>query len=354
MTKLSIGAVACFCLLLLAVGACGQEVVYDLPKLINSSDVVAVARVRAVSQIGSGTIEFPWGQSISAHFRVVTLGVRDVLKGARPATDIAIRYTRLYSPGGWAGGVPSGYTIADTLTPNSTRLVFLKSAGDHYEFTNGSYLSIVCAPEAPSSVEPPDTFNRVLLRIAGALFSARVQRQEKAEAIRQLGAVDTDSVIPALRTFLQGGVARKDEVLRIEALVALLYHKDDSVLRAAESELFSGSNSYWKSNLLFAITHAISPSRSIPIIAEVLHGSSAQMRTSAAIAIYQTNSAAGIPPLLRALEDPDPDVAFAVMQGLGNLTQDYEWRPKSTQPDADWFRCLNYWRNYRQRWDNGE
>lgn len=139
--------------------------------------------------------------------------------------------------------------------------------------------------------------------------------------------------------------------LRAEALVALLGHKDESVVEAAESELLSGSTAYWKSNLLFAITHAVPPSRSIPILAEVpLAGSSAQMRTSAAMAIYQTHSAAGIPPLLTALDDPDPQVAFAVMQGLGNLTRDYEWRPKSTEPDADWFRCLSHWREYRQDW----
>lgn len=352
MTKLSIGAAACFGLLLLSAGAHGQEVVYDLPKLINSSDLVAVARVEAVIQTGSGTIEFPWGQS-PAHFRVVTLRVRDVLKGTPPSADIQVRYTRLYSPAGWSGGVPSGYTIADTLTPNSTRLVFLKTAGDHYDFTNGSYLGIACAPEAPGGDEPLDTFNRVLSRIEGALLSASVPQQEKAEAIRQLAAVNTDSVIPALRTFLRRGAARKDEFLRIEAIVALLDHKDETVVAAAESELLRKGNDYWKSNLLFAIQRAVSPSRSIPIIADVLYGSSAQMRTSAAIAIYQTSSPLGIPPLLRALGDPDPDVAFAVMQGLGNLTQDYEWRPKSTQPDTDWFRCLNYWRNYRQRWNNG-
>jgi hypothetical protein len=47
------------------------------------------------------------------------------------------------------------------------------------------------------------------------------------------------------------------------------------------------------------------------------------MRTSAAVAIYQTDSANGIPPLLNAFDDTDPEVAFAVMQGLGNLTEQH-------------------------------
>ena len=128
-----------------------------------------------------------------------------------PSTDIVVRYIVLHSPGGWGGGVPRGYTIRDTLIPSSIRLRFLKSVGSHYEFTNGSYLSIVCTPEAPSSAEPTDPFERVLSRITQALFSASVHEQEKAEAIPQLGAVTTDSVVPALRTFVQGDVARNDE-----------------------------------------------------------------------------------------------------------------------------------------------
>jgi hypothetical protein len=343
-TRLSISAAACSCLLLLSAGGQGQ-VVYDLPKLIKSSDVVAVARVATVSQTGSGTVDVRGAQSVPAHFRVATLHLEDVLKGAPASAHIAVRYTILYSEAGWSGGVPEGYTIRDTLTPDSIRLIFLKSLGDHYEFTNGSYLSIVCAPEAPSRAEPPNTFDRVLSRINEALFSASVPQPEKAEAIRQLAAIQTDSVIPVLRTFLRGDVAREDEFLRVEVLVALLEHKDASVVEAAESELLNGSIAGWKSNLLFAITRAVPPSRSIPILAEVLAGSDPEMRTSAAVAIYQSNSAAGVPPLLGALDDPDPEVAFAVMQGLGNLTGQYKWRPKSTELDADWFRCANHWRS---------
>ncbi|HYL14390.1 MAG TPA: hypothetical protein VEV41_15210 [Terriglobales bacterium] len=205
MTKFSISTAASVCLLLLSAGVQGQ-VVYDLPKLINSSEVVAVAYVSAVSQTGSGMVDVPGGQTIQAHFRFAVLQLKEVLKGAPASTDIAVRYTILYSPAGWGGGVPQGYTIRDTLIPNSTRLIFLKSVGDHYEFTNGSYLSIVCAPEGPSRAEPPDTFDRVLSRITKALFSASVPQQERAEAIRQLGAIKTDSVVPALRTFVQGDV----------------------------------------------------------------------------------------------------------------------------------------------------
>jgi HEAT repeat protein len=185
--------------------------------------------------------------------------------------------------------------------------------------------------------------------VTDAIFSEKVSEQDKAEAIWQLDAADTDAVVPALQDFVAGDARRQNRSLQTEAIVALLDHKDESVVGLAESELLSENSSYWNSNLLFALTRAIPPSRSIPILAEAFTLSPGEMRTSAAVAMYQTDSIRGIPPLLRALDDPDPGVAFAVMQGLGNLTKDYEWRPTSVELDADWFPCLNHCRDFRQR-----
>lgn len=249
-----------------------------------------------VGQIASGTVEILGGQSISAHFRIAVLHLQDILKGESTSTDINVAYPILYSPGGLSVGVPAGYTFRDTLIPNSTRLVLLKTVGDHYQFTNGSYLSLACASEPSDTDQATDTLSRVLERIADALFSANVSDQDKTEAIWQLGAADSDSVIPALRNFIASDVGRQNRSLRTEALVALLGHKDESAVSLAETELLSENSSYWNSNLLFALTRAIPPSRSIPILAEALTLSPAEMRTSAAVAIYQTDSRIGIPP----------------------------------------------------------
>jgi hypothetical protein len=348
-TRLSISTVVCSWLLLVSQGVAHAQVVYDLPKLIDSSDVVAVVRVTGVNQTSSGAVKVPGGNTIPAHFRVAELHLQDILKGEPASRELTVRYTILYSPGGWAGGIPQGYTISDTLIPNATRLVFLRGVDGHYEFTDGSYLSVVCAPEPSTSDSSPDTLSRVLSLLVDAVFSTNVSEQDKAEAIRQLGAVDRATVVPPLRTFVASEVGRQSEFLRTEALVALLNHKDESVVGLAESELVSGSDSYWKSNLLFALTQAVPPSRSIPILAKAFALPGAQMRASAAVAIYQTDSSLGIPPLLEALDDTDPEVAFAVMQGLGNLTKDYEWRPESMERDANWFRCLDHWHEFRKR-----
>lgn len=38
---------------------------------------------------------------------------------------------------------------------------------------------------------------------------------------------------------------------------------------------------------------------------------------------------------------------------LGNLTKQYEWRPKSTKLDEDGFRCIKHWREFREKWNSG-
>src|SRR5437764_13621792 len=96
--KFFVSAVIYSWLLLVPLGVVHAQVIHDLPKLISSSDVVAVARVIVVNQSGSGTVEVPGGQSIPAHFRVAALHLEDILKGEPVATDLIVGYTILYSP----------------------------------------------------------------------------------------------------------------------------------------------------------------------------------------------------------------------------------------------------------------
>ena len=254
------------------------QAVPNLSNLVSVSDVVAVARVATVTQTGSGAVEFPWHQSIPAHFRVATLRLLEMLKGTASSVEVQVSHTILYSPGGWGGGVPKGYTIRDTLVPNSTRLVFLKRVGERYEFTDGSYLSVVCAPETGHGTEVGSAFDRVVSHISAAPFSASVPTSEKLEVIWQLRSVEAESVVSTLKRFLSGEEARGNQALRTEALAALLGgHHDQSVLDDAEAELLSGASTYSKCNLLLAFTNVVPPSRSGPVI-DHLANSNPQLR----------------------------------------------------------------------------
>src|SRR5579871_5227122 len=93
--RFSVIAVICSWSLMVSLSIARAQVVHDLPKLINSSDVVAVALVTGVNETGSGTVDVPGGQSLPAHFRVAALHPREILKGEPASTELTVRYTIL-------------------------------------------------------------------------------------------------------------------------------------------------------------------------------------------------------------------------------------------------------------------
>jgi hypothetical protein len=246
--------------------------------------VIAVVRVSATVQTGSGAIEFANGP-IKTRYRLATLAIRNLLRGQVDVAQFAVPYTLLYNDAGWAGGVPRGYTIHDSLDPSAVRMVFLKRVGEGYKFTDGSYLSLICSPETPSGTEPSEIETKVIWWVGGTLRSSDVDRQERAQAIWQLGAAKADSAVAALRDFVHSDIARQNESLRMEALAALLRDKDTSMADLARRDLLNATESSATENLAFAVSSGLPPSRSIPILTEVLKNPSPEVRTAAARAI---------------------------------------------------------------------
>ena len=69
-------------------------------------------------------------------------------------------------------------------------------------------------------------------------------------------------------------------------------------------------------------------------------------RVDAARFLEYTNSQKAIDVFLRHLDDPDRGVQFAVMQSLGNLTDQHWWRPRTLDPDSHWDVCIEHWREF--------
>jgi HEAT repeat protein len=130
----------------------------------------------------------------------------------------------------------------------------------------------------------------------------------------------------------------------------LLKWKDLSVLRLAEDDLFlpsHGTEGYLKSNLLLAIS-SLDPEVSVPLLSRALRLPEADARIGAARFLQYTNSETALDSLLSALDDPDREVQFAVMQSLGNLTEQHQWRPNTgtTESDLFWVACVRHWREF--------
>jgi HEAT repeat protein len=99
-------------------------------------------------------------------------------------------------------------------------------------------------------------------------------------------------------------------------------------------------------NLLLAIS-SLDPHISVPLLSRALDLPEADARIGAARFLEYTQSDSALDALLGALHDPDSQVQFAVMQSLGNLTGDHEWRPTSdAESDPFWGACLRHWAEF--------
>jgi len=102
-----------------------------------------------------------------------------------------------------------------------------------------------------------------------------------------------------------------------------------------------------KANLLLAISD-LDAQISVPLLTRALKLPEPDARVGAARFLEYTKSEAALDNLLPALDDPDRDVRFAVMQSLGNITGQHEWRPhsESTESDPFWIACVDHWREF--------
>ena len=144
---------------------------------------------------------------------------------------------------------------------------------------------------------------------------------------------------------------KADTVLRTSIISDLLRWKDLTVLSLAEDELFLQSRhteGYLKSNLLLAVS-SLDPQISIPLLRRALRLPETDARVAAARFLEYTHSDTALDALLSALDDPDREVQFAVMQSLGNLTKQYQWRPQTTDTDAAWFACVQRWHEFKEQ-----
>jgi hypothetical protein len=310
--------------------------------LANSADLIIVGKVVRVQQTGSGDVTYN-GVSYPRQDWAATVSVDEVIKG-EPLPRTFIFNFSSPSTDAWGnvaqGGVP----------PNTYRVIFLSKTDSGYKFVSPYYPSL---PASPKTCGPgwqvqlgEDTYHKVLKRVLD-LLCADSGSQEKVSAVLALTTEDS-SAAPFLKAALNIPNVKSDPTLRMSIVSYLLGWKDLSVLPLAEEDLFDQSvrsSFYPKSNLVLAIS-TLEPRISIPLLARVLELPQPEERVAAARFLEYTNSQDALDVLLSHLEDTDRQVQFAVMQSLGNLTNQHSWRPRTIDPDSHWDACIQHWREF--------
>jgi hypothetical protein len=239
------------------------------------------------------------------------------------------------------------------LAPNTYRIVFLKRTTTGYAFVSPYFPSL---PATPNSCGPNwqielggETYHKVMQRVLNLLCTTS-SLEEKRAAIRTLNWNEDSSVAPFLKASLDLPEIKSDPILKTSLLGDLLFWKDLSVLPFVEDDLFRPSQpteGYLKSNLLSAISN-LDAQISVPLLSRALKLPEADARVGAARFLEYTKSETALDSLLSALDDPDRSVQFAVMQSLGNLTEQHYWRPHTDTAESDpfWTACIVHWREF--------
>jgi hypothetical protein len=244
------------------------------------------------------------------------------------------------------------------LAPNTYRVVFLKKTATGYAFVSPYYPSI---PATSKSCEPnwqvqlgEDAYHKVLQRLLDLLCTDSTA-EEKQSALFDLNWNEDSSVAPFLRAALNLPDVKSNRTLRMSIVSDLLHWKDLSALPLAEEDLFDQtvrSPFFPKSNLVLAIS-SLEPQISVPLLGRVLKLPEPEERVAAARFLEYTNSGTAVDILLSALDDPDREVQFAVMQSLGNLTKQHQRRPTTIDPDSHWNACIQHWREFEAQRKTG-
>ena len=229
--------------------------------------------------------------------------------------------------------------------------MFLKRTAQGYAFVSPYTPSLAatpkpCGPNWQIQLDEDD-YHKVLQRILNVLC-ATSSPEEKNLALSILNWDQDSSAAPFLKAALSLPETQSDAVARTSILSDLLKWKDLSVLPLAEEELFTPSRrtyGYLKSNLLLAIS-SLDPQVSVPLLGRALKLPESEARVAAARFLEYTNSQNALDVLLTDLDDPDRQVQFAVMQSLGNLTNQHEWRPRTVDSDSHWSACIEHWREF--------
>ena len=318
----------------------------SIKRLVDAADLIIAGKVERVQQTGTGSVELNGVDYTRLDFQV-GMSVDETIKGRSAPVSFTYSTPAIDSVGNVAEG---------GLAPNTYRVVFLKKTATGYAFVSPYYPSI---PSASKSCGPnwqvqlgEDAYHKVLQRLLDLLCTDSTP-EEKQSALFDLNWNEDSSAAPFLRAALNLPDVKSNPTLRISIVSDLLHWKDLSVLPLAEEDLFDRSAKspfYPKSNLVLAIS-SLEPHTSIPLLARVLKSPEPEERAAAARFLQYTNSETALDILLSALDDPDREVQFAVMQSLGNLTGQHYWRPNTgtTESDPHWVSCIQHWREFGEQ-----
>lgn len=323
----------------------GPRPTLSVKGLTNAADLIIVGRVQRIQQTGAGEIR-AYGVDYPRLDYAANINVDETIKGEPIPRRFVLTFSTSIADTWDDLAPPQGGLLADTY-----REIFLKKTASGYKFVSPYSSSVPaspkpCGPNWRARLGDEDAYHKVLQRMLNLLCTDSTA-EEKQSALFVLEWNQDSAAAPMLKAALDLSNVKSNPTLRMLIVGDLLYWRDLRVLPLAEEDLFDQSVQspfYPKSNLVRAIS-TLDPQISVPLLARVLKSPVPEERAAAAYSLQYPRSGRTLHILLTALDDPDSEVQFAVMQSLGNITKEYQWRPTTTD-DSRWNACIRHWREF--------
>ena len=334
-------AVLAFALLFLPASRGRLSRIPSIVALTRSAQVVVVGGVLKVEQRGMGELTAEDGQRYPAKKMAATVRVDEVLKGDVAGQVIQVEY--MQNPD-WERG-----PLTNSLTEKTCRMMFLQVTADKYGFAASESSSMPMSRNRAALPQPPgpDVYTRVLQHLAEALFSTEDTSQDRVRAISIIANEASPFVTELFRSALDGPAAASDPNLRLYLLSALVSRKETSLVPDLEAALFSFQDPRYtnaRQNMILALQQ-IDAATAAPILVRALELPESELRMYAAMALKRTPGDVAIDGLLAAIDDPDPDAQFQVIEALSYLLH----QPlclSTAIPDAARPACVDHWREF--------
>lgn len=327
------------CALILAGLWCCQSKGFGIPRFkleqtVNEADVIVVAEVKQVRDLGLGKpVQFR-GDMLQTEEYSADLSIIRTLKGTM-LNGISITYSLPITSVGYRG------------LSRGIRIVFLRRDNSEYHFADPYYSSFPATLERPEQNTESETPAQVVLtNMFAVLASASTSSSEKYEILRVDYALPSnEETLAALRRALS--VSTDGEL--IEKLQGeLIRFGDMSQLTVAVHVLLQNSASQnGREWLLYVIGNFVKDARAVPALKQLLTSPDDSVREAAVEALWHVGTPGTLPALAQRLDDPDERVRFYAVRGLSDIANEYGWGGPSEAEFHDHAqKYLTHWQEW--------
>lgn len=301
----------------------------NLAKLEGDSDVVVLGQVLSVVGQGASRLDLGSGP-IEAVDYDAALRIDYVLKGGAKSQTLTLRFS-----------IPNMPLGLQAVTSGQYGIFFLTNSQNRLRFTDPMYpcLPAINRPKAPAG----SVIDQVTVIVGESLESGLLSVSDRYKALDALSGLQT----PLAHNVLRHALTSTSIEVRLDVARSLVAHDDIAGLELVEHALNnpSGLTTETFSNLAGSLAGLRNP-ESVPALRRLLTLSDQRITRAAVVALRQSHSSSALQPLSSQLGNPEQQVRYYAVVGLGEITGQDEWTPSYNEFTAHESKYVEHWREW--------